>query len=192
MPTTEIRPALATFARLLRPGVPRGHILIDYENVQPVGVPVFGGLGYCVTVYLGANQTRISAELAMALQQQEHGGRFVRMTRSGHNALDFLITCHVGEIVKANPDAIIRIVTKDTGFDPLIGHLHDQGIDIARIYSPAEAPGIESRATRIADALGVAALAGLRSTTRTISAGMRTLSASVRKAPALPGIEHDA
>jgi hypothetical protein len=46
---------------------------------------------------------------------------------SGRNALDFMVAFHAGRIIERNPNAVIHILSKDKGFDPLIRHLNDSG-----------------------------------------------------------------
>ena len=48
----------------------------------------------------------------------------VRLTEPGKNALDFHIAYYLGQLALKEPDAFFHIVSKDTGFDPLIQHLN--------------------------------------------------------------------
>ena len=52
--------------------------------------------------------------------------QLIRLSSSGKNALDFALAYYVGRAVSANPAAYIHIVSKDTGFDPLIEHLRSR------------------------------------------------------------------
>jgi hypothetical protein len=59
---------------------------------------------------------------------------------NGPNALDFHIAYYVGEISQKDPDAYFHIISKDTGFDPLIQHLRKRGIKIHRERDIGEIP----------------------------------------------------
>jgi len=50
----------------------------------------------------------------------------VRLTSRGKNALDFALAYYLGQAVAADPAGFFHIVSKDTGFDPLIEHLQSE------------------------------------------------------------------
>ena len=56
----------------------------------------------------------------------------MRLTSSGKNALDFALAYYVGRAVMADPTGSFHIVSKDTGFDPLIEHLRSRHIHAQR------------------------------------------------------------
>ena len=58
--------------------------------------------------------------------------QLVRLTTSGRNALDFALAYYVGRAVTADPTGHFHIVSKDTGFDPLIEHLRSRHIHADR------------------------------------------------------------
>ena len=58
--------------------------------------------------------------------------QLVRLTTSGKNALDFALAYYVGRAVMADPTGHFHIVSKDTGFDPLIEHLRSRHIHAHR------------------------------------------------------------
>ena len=45
---------------------------------------------------------------------------YVRIEGNGPNALDFHIAFYIGNIAAKDPDCYFHIISKDTGFDPLI------------------------------------------------------------------------
>ena len=56
-----------------------------------------------------------------------------RIQGNGHNALDFHVAFHLGELRNARPESDIpHHLRKDTGFEPLIAHLRSKGIDVQR------------------------------------------------------------
>jgi hypothetical protein len=56
----------------------------------------------------------------------------VRLASTGRNALDFILTYYVGRAVAFDPTGCFHIVSRDTGFDPLIEHLLSKRIDARR------------------------------------------------------------
>jgi hypothetical protein len=104
------------------------HVLIDYENVQPKNLSLLEQEHFRVKIFIGSNQTKIPVELASAMQTLGSRAEYIRISGSGPDALDFHIAYYIGRIASSEPDAFFHIISKDTGFDPLIAHLKDQGI----------------------------------------------------------------
>lgn len=113
------------------------YVLVDYENVQPASLGGLEGGDVHVIVFVGASQTKIPIELAAAMQRLGARGEYVRISGNGPNALDFHIACHLGERIARDPFADFRIVSKDTGFDPLVRHLRARGFQVRRVGSIA-------------------------------------------------------
>lgn len=113
------------------------YVLIDYENVQPKDLALLNGQAYEVVVFLGAHQNKIPLDLASALQQRGERGRYVQISGNGRNALDFHIAFHLGELVAKDAAASFCVISKDSGFDPLIEHLRSRKIDVQRFESLA-------------------------------------------------------
>ncbi|MBT3191507.1 MAG: hypothetical protein HN341_03025 [Verrucomicrobia bacterium] len=114
------------------------YILIDYENVQPRNLAVLKEHSFKVMVFVGANQTKIPFELAETLQALGTDAEYVKMSGNGPNALDFHIAYYIGELAAKEPKACFHIVSKDSGFDPLIRHLTTKKIRVFREKSVAE------------------------------------------------------
>jgi hypothetical protein len=65
------------------------------------------------------------------------------MTGNGPNALDFHIAYYLGELAVSDPDAYFHIISKDTGFDPLVAHLRERAhrkLRVARVDSIDKIP----------------------------------------------------
>lgn len=99
------------------------YVLIDYENVQPDAMAVLNQDHFKVLVFVGANQAKVTYEVAAALQQMGERAEYIKITGNGSNALDFHIAFYIGVLAGIEPGAYFHIVSKDTGFDPLIQHL---------------------------------------------------------------------
>ena len=135
------------------------YVLIDHENVQSKDLALLDGQPLRVIVFLGANQTRLSADLAMALQARGENGRYVKINANGRNALDFHIAFYLGELAAKEPSASFHVISKDGDYDPLLDHLRSRGIDahgastLASLLPPPAAD-------RVADAIAYLQTAG--------------------------------
>ena len=116
------------------------YVLIDYENVQPDTLSVLDGEHFKVMVFVGANQTKLSFETAAAVQRLGSRAEYVKIAGNGPNALDFHIAYYVGALAAQDPTGHYYIISRDTGFDPLIQHLKVKKIFIARAQNVGEIP----------------------------------------------------
>ena len=116
------------------------YVLIDYENVQPEAMAVLGQEHFKVIVFVGANQTKVTFEVASALQKFGDRAEYIKITGNGSNALDFHIAYYIGQLASKEPEAYFHIVSKDTGFDPLIQHLKAKKILACRSKDVTEIP----------------------------------------------------
>lgn len=109
------------------------YYLIDFENVQPkaLGSLVLGESR--IKVFLGQQQTKLMLDLVQALQPFGADAEYIQITGSGPDAVDFHIAYYIGRLSIEEPGAAFRIVSKDTGFDPLVRHLIARGIDCKRL-----------------------------------------------------------
>lgn len=124
--------------------VKKHYILIDFENVQPRALPALGAHDVKIYVFVGASQARLPFELVDALQVLGDKVSYVKASGHGPNALDFHIAFYVGQLAAADAGAHFHIVSKDTGFDPLIRHLHDREISAQRENSLDDIPFLQN------------------------------------------------
>jgi len=128
------------------PRLKTNYILIDYENVQPKNLAILNGdplkadYRFKVIVFLGANQTKLKTDFADSRQALGNDGKYVRIAGNGPNALDFHIAFYIGKLAERDPDAYFHIISKDTGFDPLIKHLRMLKIRAGRNKALSEIP----------------------------------------------------
>ncbi len=108
------------------------YVLIDYENVQPKDLALLKDGEYQVKLFLGPNQSKIPVGLAKALQELGTNAEYVILESAGSNALDFHIAYYIGVLSTAEPEAGFHIISRDTGFDPLIRHLKGKGVTVHR------------------------------------------------------------
>jgi len=115
-------------------------VLVDYENVQPKDLGLLKDGPFKVKVFLGPNQSKVSVALAATLQSLGSNAEYVVLETAGANALDFHIAYYIGALSCENPSAFFHIISKDSGFDPLIKHLKGKKIFAQRSTCVADIP----------------------------------------------------
>jgi hypothetical protein len=115
-------------------------VLVDFENVQPKDFGLLKDGPFKVKLFLGPNQTKIPVALAASLQCLGSSVEYVVLESAGSNALDFHIAYYVGLLSADDPSAFFHIISKDSGFDPLIKHLKGKKIFAQRSACIAEMP----------------------------------------------------
>ena len=132
------------------------YILIDFENVQPSAAEL--GLirspDCHVRLFHGPHQNKFDTEVVKALQPLGAQVEYVQCDRKGKNALDFRIAFVLGRIVRECEGAVsplrrratFAVVSKDGGFDELLGHLRSLGHRAVRAASVNDALRVEKPA----------------------------------------------
>ncbi|MBF0413104.1 MAG: hypothetical protein HQK70_10380 [Desulfamplus sp.] len=116
------------------------YILIDFENVQPQNLEILKKHSFKILVFVGEKQVRIPFEMATALQEFGKEAKYIKITGNGSNTLDFHIAFYIGQLSLQDKEAHYYIVSKDTGFDPLVQHLRNINIKANRVNNIAEIP----------------------------------------------------
>jgi hypothetical protein len=129
------------------------YLLVDYENVQPRSLRELDGQPVHVMVFVGPNQARLPVEFAASLQALGTSAEYVQVNASGRNALDFHIAYTLGELSAKVPGAGFQIISKDTGFDPLLAYLRSRGIRAQRCGAIIDRAGVAEKLARIVDNL---------------------------------------
>jgi len=119
-------------------------VLIDFENVQPESLGVLAQDHFRVLAFVGANQTKVPFDTAASLQQLGARAEYIKIAGNGSNALDFHIAYYVGQLSAADPSAYFHIVSRDTGFDPLIAHLKSKKVFAGRVKDISEIPVVKA------------------------------------------------
>jgi hypothetical protein len=119
------------------------YVLIDYENVQPDALSILDAEHFKVIVFVGASQTKLTFEAAAALQRMGNRAEYIKISGNGSNALDFHIAFYIGQIAAHDPTAYFHIISKDTGFDPLIQHLKSKKLFAARSRDVSEISAVK-------------------------------------------------
>lgn len=116
------------------------YVLIDCESVQPEALSVLHEDHFRLIVIVGATQAKVAFETAVALQRMGERASHIKIAGSGPNALDFHIAFYIGQLSLQDSSPYFHIISKDTGFDPLIQHLKDKKILAARWRNVSEIP----------------------------------------------------
>ena len=111
---------------------PTHYVFIDFENVQPKTLDVFDKPHFKILLFVGASQAKLSFEVVTSIQQMGDRAEYVKISGNGPNALDFHIAFYIGQLAAVDPNARFQIISKDTGFDPLIQHLKLKKIHVTR------------------------------------------------------------
>lgn len=122
------------------------YVLIDYENVQVKSLGLLKDEQFRVQVFLGPNNTKLPLELVLAVKELGDRAEYIVLETPGANALDFHIAYYLGILTTADPLGFFHIISKDTGFDPLIKHLKTKKVLSARSASIEEMPCFASEA----------------------------------------------
>lgn len=127
-------------------------VLIDFENVQPESLQLLASERFRVLVFVGANQSKLPFETVEAMQKLGVRAEYVKIAGNGSNALDFHIAYYLGTLAAVEPSACFYIVSRDTGFDPLIQHLRGKNISAGRVKALCEIPPVKASLSKSADA----------------------------------------
>lgn len=115
-------------------------VLVDFENVQPKDIGLLKNGPFKVKVFLGPNQSKIPVSLATALQSLGENAEYIVLETAGNNALDFHIAYYIGVLSTVEPTAFFHIISKDSGFDPLLKYLKGKKIFAQRSTCIADIP----------------------------------------------------
>lgn len=137
-------------------------VLIDFENVQPENLTLLSGGPFAIKIFVGANQTKMPIALARAVQLLGPAAEYIQIAGNGRNALDFHIAYYIGRLAAETPDACFHVISKDTGFDPLIKHLAAvHGISCKRSSSIADIPPFKPSSSKSIPEMAAAVIGNL-------------------------------
>jgi hypothetical protein len=113
-------------------------LLIDYENIQPKQLSELSDAEVRIFVFVGRSQSKVPFDLVSSAQKLGDRLEWIQISGSGKNALDFHIAFSIGNLSAMSHDDEYTILSKDTGFDPLIQYMMSKGITCRRINSLVE------------------------------------------------------
>ena len=126
-------------------------VLIDFENTRPKDISALDGGDFKIKVFLGARQGKIPLDIARAFQVFGASVEYIQIEGGGSNALDFHIAYYIGQLAAEQPGSAFHVISKDTGFDPLIRHLNKKGILCRRAVSIIEIHQAEKASAKTED-----------------------------------------
>lgn len=128
--------------------MPTNYILIDLENVQPKNLNILLDHPFKIYVFVGENQNKIPFDLAETMQSFGENAKYIKISGNGKNALDFHLAFYLGTLSTKDTEGYYHIISKDTGFDPLVRHLRKTQIKIFRHKDLAEIPVLRISSAR--------------------------------------------
>jgi hypothetical protein len=145
----------------MRADGPTHFVFVDFENVHTVDLALIASQPVHVTLLIGEKQKRL--DLALVRQIHRHAAQveLVEVGATGRNALDLVLACHLGKAVVQHPGGLFHIVSKDKDFNPLVGHLRAEDINVARhdvftslpFLTPPKTTAADDRLTKLIDGL---------------------------------------
>jgi hypothetical protein len=108
------------------------YVLVDGENIPDVDLGLFGDKTIHLILLFGARKSKLNVDLVEKLVEHASSVKFIRLTSPGKNALDFALAFYLGQAAASDPAASFHLVSKDTGYDPLIAHLRRQHLSVQR------------------------------------------------------------
>jgi hypothetical protein len=161
------------------------YVLIDYENVQASSLAGLDAEHFRVLVFVGASQNKLTFDTAAAVQKLGTRAEYIKIASNGSNALDFHIAFHMGRIAAEDHTAFFHIISKDTGFDPLIQHMKERKVFASRSKDVADIPLLKAANSKSAPEKMDVVVANLQqrgaSRPRTIKTLTRTISSLFQK-----------
>ena len=155
------------------------YVLIDYENVQPEAMMVLNKEHFKVMVFVGANQAKVTFEVASALQHMGERAEYIKISGNGSNALDFHIAYYIGLLAAKEPEAYFHVVSKDTGFDPLIQHLKTKKILACRSRDVTDIPIVKASNTKSPSEKAAVVIADLKRRGASKPRAVKTLTSTI-------------
>ncbi len=101
------------------------YVLIDYENVHNIDLKPLLNQNIHIVVFHSEDQKFSSDFTTPAIDLGKEKIELVKMKGHGKNALDFHIAFFLGKLSKDQKGQEFYIISKDTGFEPLLSYLNE-------------------------------------------------------------------
>ncbi|MGH8218328.1 MAG: PIN domain-containing protein [Steroidobacteraceae bacterium] len=121
-------------------------LFVDLENVQTLDLATIPTNAH-VMVFYGIMQKKLPEELVVQAQPLGARLKWIKISGQGPNALDFHIAYYLGQQLTQSPTSECVILSRDTGFDPLVRHLTSLGHSCRRVTTLKDAFSVQSAAT---------------------------------------------
>ena len=114
-------------------------VLIDFENIQKVDLGLIDATGTDIMVFVGRSQNKIPFSIVEKAQSMGDRIKWLKIAGDGKNNLDFHIAFELGRLSqRLEKDVQLIILSKDSGYDSLIGYINEMGVQAKRITNLAE------------------------------------------------------
>jgi hypothetical protein len=119
-------------------------ILIDYENVQNINIELLRSHDCWIRVFHSENQ-KFSGEYSnLAAELGKPKIEFIQIFGNGKNAADFHIAYFIGKLSKELEAPFFHIISKDTGFKPLVHFLNQNQISCKQESAISDIPWLKA------------------------------------------------
>jgi hypothetical protein len=119
-------------------------IFVDFENFTKI-IEDIKKADAKIVVLVGLNQTNKPFTFAKELLDNVSSVELLKVKGQGKNALDFFIAYYLGVYTNRNKELKFIICSNDQGYDPLIKHLNENGINIRRLETDSKQKNVESK-----------------------------------------------
>jgi hypothetical protein len=107
-------------------------VFVDFENVPDLDLSALTGHSVKVTLVLGS-KSKLKADLVLQIASLPFEVRLIKVGVTRKNALDFVLTFHLGETMARHPSGRFYIVSKDKNdFEPVVTHLRGNHHEVSR------------------------------------------------------------
>ena len=114
------------------------YLFVDFENVQNFNLASLKD-DIKVYIFVGSQQKKVPFDLVASAQNRGNALEWIQISGRGRNALDFHVAFYIGELNQTMPKSIMfTVLSKDTGYDPLVQHVVELGRKCKRINSLKE------------------------------------------------------
>jgi hypothetical protein len=113
-------------------------LFVDLENVQKIDLSQVPADAR-VMIFYGVTQKKLPEELVVQAQPLGVRLNWIKISGQGPNALDFHIAYYLGQELTKSPTLECAILSRDTGFDPLVRHLQALAHTCHRVSSLKDA-----------------------------------------------------
>jgi hypothetical protein len=155
------------------------YVLIDYENVQPESLAGLDADHFKILLFVGASQTKLTFDVVAAMQRLGARAEYIKIAGNGSNALDFHIAFYIGHLSALDSTAYFHIISKDTGFDPLVQHLKGKKVPVVRSRAVEDIPLLKAANSKSLPEKVAVAVANLKQRGASKPRTLKTLSSTV-------------
>jgi hypothetical protein len=115
------------------------YVFVDFENVPKVDLSVLGDVPAVVTIFLG-QKSKLKPDLVEQITKRPCEVRLIKVGVTNKNALDFVLTYHLGATMARHPGGRYYIIAKDRDYASIIKHLALSGVFITKHDNLEELP----------------------------------------------------